>query len=69
MNVPSLLVCKEKTGDHVHPEVFTHEGCAVALEGLSSQEEECHIIDVQGMAKELCWVERVWIAHRHLWDT
>lgn len=51
MNLPSLLVCKEKTGDHVHPQVFTHEGCAVALEDLSSQEEECHTNNVQGTAK------------------
>lgn len=51
MSLPSLLVCKEKMGDHVHPKVFTHEGHAVAFEGLSSQEEECHINNVQGTAK------------------
>lgn len=51
MSLPSVLVCKEKAGDHVHPEAFTHGGSAVSVEGQFSQEEERHISNAQVTAK------------------
>lgn len=51
MSLPPVLVCKEKAGDHVHPEAFTHGGRAVSVEGQFSQEEERHISNAQGTAK------------------